>query len=84
MRPVFASVIQRRLPDGEALAAQAVALTETIARVCERPVANVHVIFQPSAVGRVAFGGVLVAPAPPCSHEDRDSRERTGEPNADD
>ena len=58
--PVFASVIQRRLPEGEALAAQTKALTEAIARVCARPAEHVHVIYQPPAAGRVAFGGVLV------------------------
>ncbi|MHC4550176.1 MAG: tautomerase family protein [Planctomycetota bacterium] len=60
LRPVFVSVLQARPPDGEARAREARALTEAVAKACGRPPARVHVLYQPPAAGRIAFGGRLV------------------------
>lgn len=58
--PVFAAVLQRRLPSGDALVRQTSALTAAIARECQRDPAHVHILYQPAAAGRMAFGGTLV------------------------
>jgi phenylpyruvate tautomerase PptA (4-oxalocrotonate tautomerase family) len=58
-RPVLVSVVQAEPPSGGALAVQASRLVEAIALACSRPLANVHILFQPAAAGRIAFGGRL-------------------------
>ena len=58
--PVFARILQRDPPQGDALRAEIRAVTATIAKLLARPERNVHVIYEPSARGRVAFGGTLV------------------------
>lgn len=58
-RPVIVSVLQADLPDAAALGEQVARLTDAIAKVCERPAENVHLIFEPRARGRIAFGGKL-------------------------
>ena len=58
--PVFVRVLKRRSPRGASLAAEVEALTEAIARACDRPAENVHLIYAPDAEGRVAFGGRIV------------------------
>jgi phenylpyruvate tautomerase PptA (4-oxalocrotonate tautomerase family) len=58
--PVFASVLKSRLPDHDAMKAEVAALTNAIAKACARPPENVHIIYQPAAANRVAFGGKLV------------------------
>src|SRR3989304_1505142 len=55
--PVFVRVLKRRSPRGDSLTGEVEALTEAIARACERPAENVHLIYTPDAEGRVAFGG---------------------------
>lgn len=60
VRPVFVRVLSARLPSEDLLATQAGRLTEVVAELCQRPARNVHVIFEPPAEGRVAFGGELV------------------------
>lgn len=60
VRPVFVSVTCAVVPCGEDLARRVRALTEAVARECDRPPANVHVFHEPPARGRVAFGGKLV------------------------
>jgi phenylpyruvate tautomerase PptA (4-oxalocrotonate tautomerase family) len=59
-RPVFVSVLQADPPQGEELRLQVDRLTVAIARVCALPPENVHLVYQASARGRVAFGGRLV------------------------
>lgn len=39
------------------LAARARSLTEAVASACDRPSQGVHVIYEPPARGRIAFGG---------------------------
>ena len=58
--PVFAKVLKRALPLGDARHKEVAALTAAIAKECGRPASMVHLIYEPSAQGRVAFGGRLV------------------------
>ena len=57
--PVFVTVLQAEVPKGAVLEAMANQLTAAIADVCKRPAEHVHVVFEPNAKGRVAFGGRL-------------------------
>ena len=58
--PVFVTVLKASLPSAEVLQAEVARLTRAIARACARPEENVHIVYQPAASGRVAFGGRLV------------------------
>lgn len=58
--PVFVRLLSREVPEGEALAAQVRDLTRAVALVCGRPETHVHVLYEPPAKGRLAFGGKLV------------------------
>lgn len=58
--PVFITVLKAVRPDGESLRREVRELTERVAELCERPAANVHVLYLPDAAGRIAFGGRLV------------------------
>jgi phenylpyruvate tautomerase PptA (4-oxalocrotonate tautomerase family) len=58
--PVFATVLHAHLPQGDALVAEAIALTQTLATCLGRSPQRVHVQYAPAAAGRQAFGGVLV------------------------
>jgi phenylpyruvate tautomerase PptA (4-oxalocrotonate tautomerase family) len=60
VRPVIVRLLKRELPTNRALKVEVQALTKAIALVCRRPVQNVHIIYEPPARGRVAFGGELV------------------------
>lgn len=60
VRPVFVTVLKASLGPEDELATQAKQLTEAVARACERPEENVHVLFLPGGRGRIAFGGELV------------------------
>lgn len=57
--PVFVSLLQFAVPEGAARHDLAGSLTKAIAGCCDRPVENVHLLFQPPGKGRVAFGGKL-------------------------
>jgi phenylpyruvate tautomerase PptA (4-oxalocrotonate tautomerase family) len=59
-RWAFVRVILRALPPEDELATRATRITEIVARHTGRPVEDVHVIFEPPAAGRIAFGGELV------------------------
>lgn len=58
--PVFVSVLQADLPGLEELKAEAARLAKAIAEQSERPVENVHILYEPRGRGRVAFGGNLL------------------------
>lgn len=60
--PVFVRVLLRHGPPREDAAEQVAALTGAVARCCGRPPENVHLVYEPAAAGRVAFGGRLVEP----------------------
>ncbi len=57
---VFVRVILRALPEEDALAERAMAITKIVAEQTGRSVEDVHVLFEPPAAGRIAFGGELV------------------------
>jgi phenylpyruvate tautomerase PptA (4-oxalocrotonate tautomerase family) len=58
--PVFVTILKSRLPNDGAMKSEVAALTKAIAKVCNRPAENVHIIYEPSAAGRVAFGGKVI------------------------
>ena len=60
MRPVVVEILKSDVAPGKNLALEAAAVCALVAQVLERRTENVHVIYQPSARGRVAFGGDLV------------------------
>lgn len=60
MQPVFVRVLKRALPDTGVLAREVEALAEAVAKETGRPRDQVHVICEPPAAGRVAFGGRLI------------------------
>jgi phenylpyruvate tautomerase PptA (4-oxalocrotonate tautomerase family) len=60
MRPVIVEILKSDLTPGKDLALEAAAVCALVAQVLGRRTENVHVIYQPSARGRVAFGGELV------------------------
>ena len=60
LRPVIVEVLKSELESGKNLAIEAAAVCAVVAQTLGRRTENVHVIYQPSARGRVAFGGQLV------------------------
>lgn len=60
VRPVFVRILKADPPTGAELREQVWLVTRVVGETCERPLENVHVIYQQSARGRVAFGGELV------------------------
>ena len=60
VHPVFVRVLLADPPEGEELRSQVHRLTLAVAKVCARLPENVHLFYEPSARGRVAFGGKLV------------------------
>ena len=59
-QPVFVKVTKGVLQDVEELRVEAEQLTKAVAEAVGRPAENVHIIYEPSAAGRIAFGGKLV------------------------
>lgn len=59
--PVIVSLLQAQVPQGEALAKQVKLLATAIGKGVGRPTENVHIIVEPAASGRIAFGGSLRA-----------------------
>jgi hypothetical protein len=57
--PVLVRVLQYAPPRGEALAAEVGRLTRAVAEACGRAAENVHLVYEPPAQGRIAFGGEL-------------------------
>ncbi len=57
--PVLVSVLLAQPPHGEALQLMVHTLTSAIAEVVGRAPDNVHIVFEPAAAGRIAFGGNL-------------------------
>ena len=60
LNPVFVSALLGQSYGKKDQAVVAVELTEAIAKILNRPKQNIHIIFEPNLVGRVAFGGKLL------------------------
>ena len=60
LRPVIVEVLKSELESGKTLAVEAATICAVVARILGRRTENVHVIYEPAARGRVAFGGQLV------------------------
>jgi phenylpyruvate tautomerase PptA (4-oxalocrotonate tautomerase family) len=58
--PVFVSVLKANAHSADELALEIARLSVAIADVCDRPPENVHILYQPPARGRIAFGGRLL------------------------
>ena len=63
-RPIFVRVLHRRVPALDVRRSQARSIAEEASRLCGRRPENVHVLFEPEANGRIAFGGRLVESGP--------------------
>ena len=59
-KPVLVRVVKGVWPSRAAMEGEVEALTKAIARAVRRPPAGVHVVYEPEAAGRIAFGGRLV------------------------
>lgn len=59
--PIFISVLKAKFPETDEIEMEVEKITGAVARICGRPSENVHVIYQPEARGRVAFGGKMVS-----------------------
>lgn len=57
--PVMVKVLKNQIPELHALKEEARRVAETVAGICSCPVANVHVLYEPQGLGRIAFGGEL-------------------------
>lgn len=60
LEPAFVTILASEPPTGEALRRRVAQVTEIVARHTHRPPELVHVLFEPAARGRIAFGGRLV------------------------
>jgi phenylpyruvate tautomerase PptA (4-oxalocrotonate tautomerase family) len=58
--PIFVEVLKRHLSEESAMVKEAESIASRVSDALTRPQENVHVLFLPSAEGRIAFGGVLV------------------------
>ena len=61
VRPVFVEILLSELPNPDIMKRQVNLLTEAIAGLCNRSSENVHILYQPAAKGRIAFGGRIVS-----------------------
>lgn len=59
IRPVFVSVTRAAPAPQSRLEEEAASVCEIVARVLSRRPENTHVVFEPPAAGRIAFGGKL-------------------------
>ena len=57
--PVFVNIVKHQLPDENERRREVAAVAEIVARTLDRPRENVHVLYAPSAEGRIGFGGEL-------------------------
>ena len=58
--PVFVTMTASAPPEGDALDRLVAQVTQAVAGQAGRPAENVHVVLQPAAKGRIAFGGKVV------------------------
>ena len=60
VRPAFVRVLKADIGDETARASEAQHVSAIVAEHLGRPRENVHVLFEPAARGRIAFGGELL------------------------
>ena len=60
-RPIFVQVIRSKTPEESTLAKEVPTITDLVAQALQHPRERVHVLFDSSAAGRIAFGGKFVA-----------------------
>ena len=60
IRPVFVRVVRAKDPGHEELASESMRLAEAVAGVFGRHRESIHVLHEPAAAGRMAFGGRLL------------------------
>ncbi len=58
--PVIVSVLKAKKPSPESMQAEVTKLTAILAKICNRPQENIHIIYVPEGAGRVAFGGKVL------------------------
>ncbi len=58
--PVFVSLLLGKCGDQKERISIAKELTRAISQVTRRPEENVHILFEPEGIGRIAFGGKLL------------------------
>ena len=58
-KPVFVRVLASGPPEGKEIEARLAAIAEVVAHHCKRPLESIHVVFEPAAKGRIAFGGKI-------------------------
>ena len=56
---VFVTVLKAQRLTGTDLDAEVRALSDGVAAVCGRPAECIHILYEPDAQGRIAFGGRL-------------------------
>lgn len=59
LKPVFVSVLLGRRGDHFQLGEMAAGISEAFAKILNRLQDNIHILFETSAMGRIAFGGRL-------------------------
>ncbi|HEX4924310.1 MAG TPA: hypothetical protein VFV50_09495 [Bdellovibrionales bacterium] len=59
-QPVFVNILASKSFDQSEFERVAQELAAAFAAVLRRPIENIHVLLEPSAKGRIAFGGSLV------------------------
>ena len=60
IHPVFINIIKSVLPETSVLEKEVIQITKIVAKLCNRPPENIHIIYEPEGRGRVSFGGKLV------------------------
>lgn len=58
--PMIVSVIQAEVPTSDALRLQVSRLAKALSEAADHPLDNVHIVVEPAASGRIAFGGKLI------------------------
>ncbi|MEK6706435.1 MAG: hypothetical protein AABZ06_11675 [Bdellovibrionota bacterium] len=62
-QPVFVSVLLGRRYEAKEYAKAATKIAEAFSKILNRPTENIHILFEPTAMGRMAFGGKLLMDA---------------------
>lgn len=60
LMPVFVTVLKATNLNKEQMIGEIAELTECFAAICDRLPENIHVLYEPPAAGRIAFGGMLL------------------------